>query len=236
MTRTILCSSSAASCDRSPPSTTLARKGARSSPPAPPAAGRGRLDAFRVNPLMRRRESGSGGSRRCAAHRTSGLRKVAAVVEPALIEIGTELGKASAELIGVDAPGADFAEPGRIDDIADTGNGDELRGRRRVLAGPPFLADRAHAQLESRLKRVQQARLPRARRARENGMTAAQQVTQGGESFVGLYGSRQYLVIRGPISLRNRHRDGRIELRLVDDDCRRQTVALGNHQEAIHHP
>src|SRR5256886_15148395 len=176
-----------------------ARKGGPGSPPARRAAGPGRLAAFLVNPPVRQRAMGIDRSRRCAAHRTSGLRKVAAVVEPALIEIGTELGKASAELIGVDAPGADFAEPGRIDDIADTGNGDELRGRRRVLAGPPFLADRAHAQLESRLKRVQQARLPRARRARENGMTAAQQVTQGGESFVGLYGSRQYLVIRGPI-------------------------------------
>ena len=157
---------------------------------------------------------------------------MAAVVEPALIEIGPEFGEASAERIGVDAPGPDFAETGRIDHVADTRDGNELGRRRRMLARAPFYADRADAQLETRLERVQETRFSCARRAGENRMPAAQQVPQRGESFVGLHGRRQYLVIRRLIALRNRHRHVRIELRLIYDDRRRQTVGLGNHEEA----
>src|SRR5256886_466279 len=104
-------------------------------------------------------------SNRCATHGTSGLRQVTAVVETTLIEIGPEFGETGAEGVGVDPPGADFAKTGRIDHIADTRDGDELGRGCRMLARAPFLADRADAQLETRLERVQQTRFSRARPA-----------------------------------------------------------------------
>src|SRR5205814_10404131 len=138
--------------------------------------------------------------------------QVTTVVETALIEIGPEFGEAGAERVGVDAPGPDFAETGRIDHIADTRDRNELGRSGRMLARAPFLADRADAQLETRLARVQLTRFPGARGARKNRMAAAQQVPQRGESLVGLHGRRQYLVIRRLVALRNRHRHVRIEL------------------------
>jgi len=99
---------------------------------------------------------------------------MAAVVEATLIEIRAEFRKAGAQLVGIDAPRADFAEAGRIDDVTDAGNRHELGGGGGVLPRAPFLADRADTQLEPRLEGIEQTRLPRARRACKDRVAAAQ--------------------------------------------------------------
>src|SRR6266446_3025284 len=157
------------------------------SPPATPAAGPGRLADLFIDPLVGHQPIGIDGAGRRAAHGTAGLSEVAAVVEATLIEIRAEFRKTGPQLVGIDAPGADFTEAGRIDDVAEARDRDELGGGGRVFPGPPLLANRANTQLEARLEGVEQARLPGARRAGKDRVPAAQQVTQRRESFVRLH-------------------------------------------------
>src|SRR2546425_9448316 len=98
------------------------------SPPAPPAAGPGRLAALLVDPLVGHQPIGIDRAGGGTTHSAAGLSEVAAVVEATLIEIRAEFRKTGAQLVGIDAPGADFAEAWRIDDVAYARDRHQLRG------------------------------------------------------------------------------------------------------------
>src|SRR5689334_5436083 len=159
-----------------------------------------------------------------------------AVVEAALIEIRAKFRKARAQLVGIDAPSADFAEARRIDDVPDAGNGHELRGGRGVLPGAPFLADRADAQLEPRLEGVEQTRLPRARRTCEDRVAAAQQVAQRGEALIRLHRRSQQLIAGGLEPAGQSLFARAVELDLVEDHGCRKAIRFRNDEETIDHP
>src|SRR5262245_58549114 len=138
------------------------------------------------------------------------------IVEPAPIEIWPELGETPAQCIRVHAPGPDLSQAWGIDDVSHTGDGQELRGGRGVFARAPLLADRTHPELEPRFQRIEQARLPDARPAGEDGLAATQQVAHSGEALVRFDGRHQHLIARGSEALRKRLGDRRVELVLVD--------------------
>src|SRR5437879_7077320 len=156
----------------------------------------------------------------------AGLGEVAAIVEAALIEVWTEFRKAGAQLVGIDAPGADLAEARRIDDVTDAGNGHQLCGSGGVLAGPPLFADHADTQLEPRLEGIEQTRLARARRARKHRVPAPQQVAQRGEPFIGLHRRSEQLIAGGLEAARQGLLDRAVELDVIDHHSRRYAPRL----------
>ena len=94
---------------------------------------------------------------------------VRAVGELAEGDIGAELDEVALELGGLDAPELELAEARRIDDVAARFEPDQLGGGGRVLALEGPVGDRADAEVQARLDRVQERALADAALAREGG-------------------------------------------------------------------
>src|SRR5207247_1294610 len=94
-------------------------------------------------------------------------------------------GKAHAEQLGIDPPRPHLAQPRCVHHVARSrppgppaGERDEQRRTGRVLPRAPFLADLPDPEIQARIKRVQEARLPHPGRPREHRLPPARSVAQ----------------------------------------------------------
>src|SRR5262249_9821887 len=147
------------------------------------------------------------------AHPAARFGAVAAVRVAAVVEEGTELGKAGVELPRVDAPEPDLAEPGRIHQVAAGLERQHDRGHRRVAAPAGLGADLGGAELEAGLDSVEQARLPAARRPGDDRDVARQRRGERGNSLAGADAGGMDGVAGAAAALDER--GGRIEVHLV---------------------
>ena len=102
-----------------------------------------------------------------------------------------------------------------------------------MLAGPPLLADRPHAELQSRLDGVQEARFTHSGGAGEHRFAAAQQVAQRRQALPRFRRGEQHLVTRGRVALRQRRAGRAVQLDFVDHHHRRQLIRLGDHKQPV---
>ena len=93
---------------------------------------------------------------------------MATVREPAALARRGDLDEAVGEFRGIQPPQREVLQAGRVGYVAARRVSIERRCHRRVPPAPPPFADLAHAQVEFRHERVQQARLPHPRLAAEH--------------------------------------------------------------------
>src|SRR5690606_9232065 len=98
--------------------------------------------------------------------------------EAAFAEVGAEFREGLIEAVGVHTPETDLAQPRRVDHVAAAVEADETGGDGCVASLVHGLADRADAQGESGLDRVQQARLAHAGRPGDHALVTAQQLAE----------------------------------------------------------
>src|SRR3989475_3534012 len=169
-----------------------------------PTAGPGRNAALVVDVPVRDQPIGvERAPLRGRAHAAIRLGQMAAIVEAALVEEAAELRKTGGEQLRVDAPGPDLPQARRVHHVGapptpptppTRGEGYELRRPRRVLPRPPLLVDLADPEIQARLERVHETRLPHPRFSGQDGGTAPQQVAQRGETLGRLDRRREHLI------------------------------------------
>src|SRR2546425_9132927 len=147
---------------------------------------------------------------------------MATMVEAARVEKTADLRKTRGEEPRVDAPGRDLPQARRVHHVGAPpaprapGERHELRRARGVLPPPPLLADVADPEIQARLERVHETRLPHAGFSGQDGGAAPQQVAQRGETLGRMDRRREYLIAGRPVAAAEQLQRRAVELELVE--------------------
>ena len=169
---------------------------------------------------------------------------MATIVEAALVEEAAELGKTGGEQLRVDAPGPDLPQARRVHHVGapptpptppTRGEGHELRRPRRVLPRPPLLVDLADPEIQARLERVHETRLPHPGFPGQDGGAAPQQVAQRGETLGRLDRRREHLIAGRAVAAAEQLERSAVELEFVEHQHRGDAIRLGDHEQAVEH-
>ena len=167
-------------------------------------------------------------------HGALGLMGMRAVGEAAVIGQGADIAKGRRDLRRHEFPELKLPHPRRVDEHAAMGVGQEPGGGRGM---PPFVvvaADFAHDQLERRVDRVEQRRLPDAALADHCRHHPSQFGAESGDPQPGDCGTQHHGISHPRIDASQRNESGGIdEIELIDADEWPDTARFGGHDQPI---